>query len=122
MDAYAEKYDLGGHTFPVTTHSQEAQKWFDRGLLWTYGYNHEEAVSCFQKALEADPNCAMAHWGVGYASGPNYIMPWHLFDTRNRAKALTAGYQSSQAALKLTDGLTDWERALVEALPSPMPS
>ena len=121
MDAYGQMYDLGGHTFPVTTKSQEAQKWFDRGLLWTYGYNHEEAVSCFKKALEADPDCAMAHWGVGYASGPNYNMPWHLFDTRNRAKALAAGYESSQAALKLTNGLTDWEKALVEALPSRYP-
>lgn len=121
MDAYGQKYDLGGHTFAITTTSEEAQKWFDRGLLWTYGYNHEEAVFCFEKALEADPNCAMAHWGVGYASGPNYNMPWHLFDKRNRQKALTAGYESSQAALKLTQGLSDWERALVEALPSRYP-
>ncbi len=42
MDEY---YDLGGHSFPVTTSSAEAQLWFDRGLLWTYGYNHEEAIS-----------------------------------------------------------------------------
>ena len=51
MDAYDKLYDLGGHHFPVTTSSDAAQKWFDRGLIWTFGYNHEEAVSCFEKAL-----------------------------------------------------------------------
>jgi tetratricopeptide (TPR) repeat protein len=121
MYAYDALYDLGGHTFPVSTESKDAQKWFNRGLLWTYGYNHEEAVSCFEKAIEADPNCAMAHWGRGYAAGPNYNMPWHLFDTKNRAMALATGHESSQAALKLIEDVTDWEKALVEALPARYP-
>ena len=63
----------------------------------------------------------MAHWGLAYAAGPNYNMPWHLFDDKNRAKALTIGHDSSRAALKLTDGLTDWELALVNALPARYP-
>ena len=41
MDTY---FDLGGYSFPVTTQSTEAQTWFDRGILWTYGYNHEEEI------------------------------------------------------------------------------
>ncbi len=118
MDDY---YDLGGHTFPVTTKSPTAQTWFDRGLIWTYGYNHEEAVACFQKAIEADPACAMAHWGMGYAAGPNYNMPWHLFDEATRAEALATGFASANAALKLVDGLSDWEAALVRALPRRYP-
>jgi len=121
MDAYDKLYDLGGHHFPVTTSSDAAQKWFDRGLIWTFGYNHEEAVSCFEKALEADPDCAMAHWGLAYAAGPNYNMPWHLFDDKNRAAALKTGYNSSQAALERVGGLADWETALVEALPARYP-
>ena len=36
-------YDLGTYSRPATTGSPEAQRWFDRGLAWTYGYNHEEA-------------------------------------------------------------------------------
>lgn len=118
MDDY---YDLGGLSFPVTTESHEAQTWFDRGLLWTYGYNHEEAIECFKKAIEADPGCAMAHWGLGYAAGPNYNMPWDLFDDAHRAEALATGYASAQEALRLLDHVSDWEGALVRALPARYP-
>lgn len=64
-------YDLGTYSRPVTTSSADAQLWFDRGLMWTYAFHHEEAVACFEKAVEADPECAMAHWGIAYALGPN---------------------------------------------------
>ena len=36
-----------------------------------YGFNHEEAVRCFEKALGHDPGMAMALWGMAYAWGPN---------------------------------------------------
>src|SRR5271169_6937480 len=52
-------YDLGCYSRKVTTASAEAQRWFDRGLNWCFGYHHEEAVACFEKALAADPNCAI---------------------------------------------------------------
>ena len=45
--------------------------WFDRGLAMCFGFNHEEAVRCFERALVADPSLAMAYWGLGYAWGPN---------------------------------------------------
>ena len=75
-----EYYDLGGYGRPVTTTSADAQAWFDRGLAWCYGFNHEEAVRCFQRAVEADPACAMAHWGIAYAIGPNYNKDWDAFE------------------------------------------
>lgn len=65
----SDYYDLGTYSRLVTTHSTEAQVWFDRGLLWCYSYNHEEAVRCFRKAAENDKACAMAYWGIAYASG-----------------------------------------------------
>ena len=114
-------YDLGGHSYPVSTTIEDAQRWFDRGLVWTYGYNHEEAVACFQRAIEADPNCAMAHWGVAYAAGPNYNMPWHLFDEAHRAEALATGFASARTALDLVGGVSDWEAALIRALPTRYP-
>jgi tetratricopeptide (TPR) repeat protein len=36
-----------------------------------FGFNHEEAVRCFERALAADPSMAMALWGMAYAWGPN---------------------------------------------------
>ncbi|MCA0904775.1 hypothetical protein LCM27_00040 [Ruegeria marisrubri] len=116
-----EYYDLGSYSCPVTTSVPEAQLWFDRGLNWTYGYNHEEAVICFQRAAEHDPQCAMAYWGVAYAAGPNYNLPWDLQDERGRRKALALAYDAMQNALRLADGCTPVEQALIQALPARYP-
>ena len=70
-------FDLGTYSRKVSTSTPEAQLWFDRGLNWLFGFNHGEAIKCFQRALKDDPECAMAHWGVSYASGPNYNLPWN---------------------------------------------
>jgi hypothetical protein len=40
-----EYYNLGDFSRLVTTSSADAQLWFDRGLTWTYAFNHEEAVA-----------------------------------------------------------------------------
>jgi tetratricopeptide (TPR) repeat protein len=118
MDDY---YDLGSYSCPITTLSPQAQLWFDRGLIWTYGYNHQEAEACFEKALEHDPTCAMAHWGIAYAAGPNYNMPWDLFDDAGRAKALAAAHVAAQSALAHMEGCTPVEQALIEAIQSRYP-
>ena len=47
-------YDLGTYSRTVTTGSPDAQRLFDRGLAWTYGFNHEEAIACYRRALAAD--------------------------------------------------------------------
>ena len=92
-------YDLGAYTRSIATKSPDAQVWFDRGFNWIFAFNHEEAIACFAKALEHDPGCAMAHWGIAYAAGPNYNLPWHLYDPAGKAKALAAAYDAMQAAL-----------------------
>jgi len=114
-------FDLGTHSRKITTGSADAQRWFDRGLVWCYGYNHEEAVACFEKALVADPGCAMAHWGVAYGAGPNYNMPWDLFDDAGRAAALGRAHAATEAAQGLAVGVTPAERALIAALTSRYP-
>jgi tetratricopeptide (TPR) repeat protein len=114
-------YDLGPFSRKITTTSEDAQIWFDRGLNWVYGYNHEEAVTCFRKALEHDPDCAMAHWGVAYAAGPNYNMPWTLFDEAGRIAALETCFDATQIALTHADNVSDIEKALIGALPARYP-
>jgi len=33
-------------------------------MVWAYAFNHEEAIRCFDRALELDPDLAIARWGV----------------------------------------------------------
>ncbi|QPM89630.1 tetratricopeptide repeat protein [Pseudooceanicola algae] len=114
-------FDLGNHSFPVTTRSNEAQIWFDRGLVWTYGFHHEEALRCFRRATEADPGCAMAYWGIAYAAGPNYNFPWALRDQSVRETSLSEAYDAMLAALALVAHVTPVEAALIRALPARYP-
>lgn len=114
-------FDIDVYSRKISTTSPDAQLWFDRGLVWTYSYNHEVAVECFRKALEHDPGCAMAHWGVAYAIGPNYNFEWWMMDPTTKANFLGTAYDSTQAALALADKVTAPERALIEALPARYP-
>ncbi|MBD0423273.1 hypothetical protein H0H10_29630 [Streptomyces sp. TRM S81-3] len=109
-------YDLGAHGRPVTTSSPEAQTWFDRGLVWTYAFNHEEAVSCFEAAAAADPDCAMAQWGIAYALGPNYNKPWEAFDERELTRAVDRAHAAVELAHEKAEGAGPVERALIGAL------
>ncbi len=109
-------YDLGSYSRTVSTNSKKAQKWFDRGLVWTYAYHHEEAIVCFQKALKADPGCAMAHWGIGYCIGPNYNKPWETFEDEEKPECISLARSSIDAANALLDQVTPVERALITAL------
>ncbi len=109
-------YDLGTYRRTITTASPEAQMWFDRGLVWCYGFNHEESVRCFKKAADADPNCAMAYWGIAYAAGPNYNKPWEAFDAVDLSQSLTEAYAAAQIALAKIEAASAVEQALIKAL------
>ncbi|WP_167535054.1 hypothetical protein [Streptomyces galilaeus] len=111
-----EYYDLGGHRRTVTTSSAEAQRWFDRGLVWSYAFHHEEAVACFERAARADPDCAMAHWGIAYALGPNYNKPWEFFDDQDLARTVERTHAAVELAHDKAVAATPVERALIGAL------
>ena len=111
-----EYFDLGPHGRTVTTTSPDAQRWFDRGLTWTYAFHHEEAVACFQKAAAADPDCAMAHWGIAYALGPNYNKPWEFFDEKDLQTTVERTHEAVEAAHAKAAGCTPVEQALIGAL------
>ena len=109
-------YDLGTYTWPVSTNSEEAQRWFDRGLNWTFAYNHEEAGVCFNNALNFDPDFAMAHWGLAYIIGPNYNNPWELFDEQQMAMTLSESRESIAHAKACMSKASPVEQALINAL------
>ncbi len=112
----SDYYDLGGYSRSVSTASDDAQRWFDRGLNWTFGFNHEEAVLCFKRALEADSDCAMAWWGIAYASGSNYNKPWEAFDDDDAARSVATAFEATEQAMRLVGSATSVERALIESL------
>jgi tetratricopeptide (TPR) repeat protein len=111
-------FNLGTYSRRVSTENTEAQIWFDRGLVWSYAFNHDEAVECFEKASKADPKCVMAWWGIAYSIGPNYNKPWEMFDENElevnigRAKKAISTAQEAATA----SNSTEVERALIDAI------
>jgi tetratricopeptide (TPR) repeat protein len=115
-------YNLGTYGRVVTTSSAETQRWFDRGLVWCYGFNHEESIRCFVRAAQIDSRCAMAYWGIAYAAGCNYNKPWEAFREEELARALTDIRGAMEKAAALVEGATPVERALIGALARRYPS
>lgn len=100
--------DLSEIRFPVTASRAEARRYFNQGLMLSYGFNHAGAVRSFREAQRLDPDCAMCWWGEAVALGPNINAP---MDDRDRGAALAA----LNKAVALKDRVTPVERALIEA-------
>jgi tetratricopeptide (TPR) repeat protein len=66
---------LGKVHFPITTSNPLAQRYFDQGLSFAYGFNHAAAIAAFREAQKLDPSCAMCFWGEALAHGPNINAP-----------------------------------------------
>ena len=101
---------LGSYKRKVTTDSAQAQRYFNQGLAFYHGFNHGEAIRSFQAAAEADPKCAMAHWGIALACGPHINLPL----VPPPAAALAG--KELQLAQANTAGALPVERDLIEAL------
>ena len=100
---------LGDVHHPVSTKNREAQQFFDQGLKFVYGFNHDEARRAFQRAAQLDPKLAMAWWGVALTLGPNYNLP--VDPEREKA-----GYEAVQKAIALQENASEPERAYITAL------
>lgn len=101
--------NVGNYHRPITTNSKLAQRYFDQGLVFMYGFNHDEAVRSFTRAAELDPGCAMAWWGVAYAQGPNYNDA-----NMNQARMVAAWKAVLRAQVELDDE-TAVEQDLIRA-------
>lgn len=100
---------LGEVIHPVSTSNQQAQQFFNQGLALVYGFNHDEAIRSFKRAVEIDPKLAMAYWGIALALGPNINQPVD-------AEHEKAAYEAVQMARSLISGATEPERAYIDAL------
>lgn len=101
--------DLGDYHHPISTKSKLAQRYFDRGLILAYGFNHAEAARSFREAAKLDPNCAMCNWGLAYVLGPN-------INAAMEEAAVSEAWQAIQKAIKLSQYANYKERAYIQAL------
>jgi hypothetical protein len=95
--------------FGITTNNEEAQYYFNQGLMLAYGFNHAEAARSFYEATKQDTGCAMAYWGYAYVLGPNYNGG---MEKDNYLRA----YEAAQKAASLAESCTDREKALIHAI------
>jgi len=103
-------YDgLGQVHFPITTSNPLAQKYFDQGMGFAYGFNHAAAISSFREAQKLDPNCALCHWGEAMAHGPNINAP---MDPATVTRAVALASYANWLARKATPA----EQALTAAM------
>ncbi len=92
-------------SYPVTTKSPEAQKYFNQGILFAYGFNHAEAARSFYQAIRLDSTCAMCYWGYAFVLGPNYnagMDPGHYeraFEAMNSANKYAASCTAKEKGL-----------------------
>ena len=96
-------------SFPVTTRSPEAQRYFSQGVAFSYGFNHAAAIASFREAQRLDPRCAMCWWGEAFARGPNINAP---MDAAANARTVGAAIYADWLARNATPE----ERSLTAAM------
>ncbi|KAJ5578469.1 uncharacterized protein N7459_007433 [Penicillium hispanicum] len=116
ISSHARYYDLGNFHRSISTTSEDAQAWFNRGLVWAYAFNHQESVRCFEQCIVFDPWCAMGYWGLAFALGPNYNKPWQLFDGEDLSATTTRAHAASVEAKRHSANALPFEKALIDAL------
>lgn len=101
--------NLGTHHHPISTQSKLAQRYFDQGLILSYGFNHAEAARSFREAARLDPDCAMCYWGIALVLGPN-------INAMMEPEALPEAYSALQRAKELAVNGSEKEQAYIQAL------
>ncbi len=100
---------LGRINFYISTKNSEAQKYFNQGLMLSFGFNHAEAGRSFFEAARQDSTCAMCWWGFAFVLGPNYNAGMEK-DNFKRA------YDAVQKAKSYSSSCTTKEKDLINAL------
>ena len=104
--------NLGEYSHPITTRSPMAQRYFDQGLRFVYGYYFPEALASFQEAARLDPESAMVYWGMAMAIGPDPNSRYAGAPDDPQGK----GREAIQKAWSLRAAASEKERAFIGAL------
>jgi tetratricopeptide (TPR) repeat protein len=98
---------LGNVSFPVTCKA-EVQGEFNRGVALLHSFAYSAAEKAFANVAQADPQCAMAHWGMAMAY---YRQLWE-------PPILPASASSAQSEIKRAQQIgtaSERERAFIDA-------
>lgn len=101
---------MGRYQRAIIPSSPEAGPYFNQGMVWTFAFNHDEAIRSFKEAVRRDPDCAMAYWGVALCNGP------HINNPVMSAEQSQAAWEAIQKALALREKVSYPEAQLIEAL------
>ncbi len=105
--AQHENQPYGEVDFPTSCQA-EAQAPFETGLALLHHMMYEQAAGHFATAAEADPTCAMAHWGLAMTQlHPLWAPPTEQEFDRGRAAVEQA---------KTLEAPTERERQYIEAI------
>jgi tetratricopeptide (TPR) repeat protein len=105
-----EKSGKPGDSFlAIQTDDPEVKRLFHRGVVLTYGFNHQEAHNTYMQAAAQDSNCAMCYWGAALVLGPNINKPMDPADA-------PAAYNLAQKALEHSKGDNPLHKGLIGAL------
>src|SRR5262245_1016617 len=87
----------------------EAQEKFDRGLAMVHSFFYPDSVQAFTEAAAADPQCAIAYWGIAISHRPNpMILPLTSTVLKNGLEAVEKG----KAIGAKTERERDWIAAI----------
>ena len=61
----------------ATSCNETAQRRFDRAMRYQHSFWYTESKEVYQEALKADPECAIAYWGVALSllNNPHGLIP-----------------------------------------------
>jgi tetratricopeptide (TPR) repeat protein len=99
----------GDSFFAIQSDNSEVQRLFHRGVVLTYGFNHQEAHNVYMQAAAQDSNCAMCYWGAALVLGPNINKPMDPAD-------VPTAHRLAQIALEHSKGENPLHKSLIDAL------
>jgi len=92
-----------------TSCTPQAQEKFDRGLAMVHSFFYPDSVQAFTEAAAADPQCAIAYWGIAISHRPNpLILPLTTTVLKNGLEAVEKG----KAIGAKTERERDWLMAI----------
>jgi hypothetical protein len=108
--AQVSRGQYGAVHFPISCRPS-VQEQFERAVAMLHSFFYPEDVKAFEAIVAADPDCAMAYWGLAISQRPNPLVPpW-------AAESLKRGLDAVQKgkAVAKTERERDWLNALEQA-------